>query len=292
MGFRRIDCFLAAARLKSFSAAARYLYLSQSAVSQQIAALEAEWGFKLFNRVGGSVELTSAGAYLLPRLSTMKATFRDHIDHARDLARDGDEVFCVGFDGPLAGDWIGEAIRIASSHSGFSATPKLYRENISTLTERLMDGTLDAAVTTNLEIAKIDVASFTPLITAGPCVYYPRGHRFASKSSVTIDDLAEEAVLGAYGTGLSPSGAHLHNLGLPAEGLTQYLDGDTAFLATGAGLGVFVASHLCDQFARHFPVESVDLDAPLGSVVLGIACRIDNEPARIFTAAAKKALGV
>ena len=106
MGFRRLDCFLAAARLKSFSSAAKYMFLSQSAISQQIAALEADMGVKLFNRTGGGAELTAAGAYLYPRIAMLKGSYEGHVAHARELAKDVEEAFRIGFDGPLRGSGL------------------------------------------------------------------------------------------------------------------------------------------------------------------------------------------
>ena len=49
----------------SFSAAAEALHLSQSAVSQQIAALEREVGMPLLERTSGGPKLTAAGQTLM-----------------------------------------------------------------------------------------------------------------------------------------------------------------------------------------------------------------------------------
>lgn len=292
MGFRRIDCFLAVARLKSFSAAAKYLYLSQSAISQQIAAFEAELGFPLFEREGGHIALTAAGAYLFPRLSSLKATYIDLIDHAHTLAKSGKEIFCIGFDGPLGSEWIGEALHVMAEKYPFNSSPMLYRENLSTLTERLVDGTIDVAVTTDLEIEKLDSVLFTPLLTASPCVYFPEGHIFERMKYVTLQDLKNEHVLGAYGSRsndtLSPTGRHLRDIGISSDSLSRYPDADTTFLAVGAGFGVFLASHLCDQFAAHYHVKSVELECPLPQVTLGIARRIDTVRSQAFIEAAQQ----
>ena len=61
MELRNINTFLHIAELHSFSSAARELGYSQSAVSAQIAQLEAELGTPLFDRVGKTVRLTDAG---------------------------------------------------------------------------------------------------------------------------------------------------------------------------------------------------------------------------------------
>ncbi len=56
--------FEAAAREKSFSAAARKLFISQPAVSQSVAQLEESLGVRLFLRRGRTVELTGEGELL------------------------------------------------------------------------------------------------------------------------------------------------------------------------------------------------------------------------------------
>ena len=48
----------------SFSAAAEFLHLSQSAVSQQVAALEREVGMQLLDRTSDGPKLTLAGETL------------------------------------------------------------------------------------------------------------------------------------------------------------------------------------------------------------------------------------
>lgn len=60
----RYRVFDAVAKEKSFSAAARALYISQPAVSQSIAQLESAFGTKLFVRHGRSIELTAEGEVL------------------------------------------------------------------------------------------------------------------------------------------------------------------------------------------------------------------------------------
>jgi DNA-binding transcriptional LysR family regulator len=62
----RLHTFLAVARLESFTAAAREVYLSQPAVSRQIAALEKALGVRLFERLGKSAHMTAAGRAVLP----------------------------------------------------------------------------------------------------------------------------------------------------------------------------------------------------------------------------------
>lgn len=59
---RAVKCFVAAARHQSFTRAAEALCVTQAAVSRQIRELEEHLGTELFDRVGRSVRLTTAGA--------------------------------------------------------------------------------------------------------------------------------------------------------------------------------------------------------------------------------------
>ena len=74
MELRNINTFLHIAELHSFSRTARQLGYSQSAVSSQIAQLEAELGTPLFDRVGKTVRLTDAGQTFLGYARTLLET--------------------------------------------------------------------------------------------------------------------------------------------------------------------------------------------------------------------------
>ena len=65
MDVKRLRTFVAVADLGTVSKAALRLRISQSALSRQIADLEYECGFKLFDRIGRRLFLTSRGEQLL-----------------------------------------------------------------------------------------------------------------------------------------------------------------------------------------------------------------------------------
>ena len=90
----RLRVFRSVARHLNFRIAAEELLLTQSAVTQQIKALESELDVPLFDRGGGRVSLTPAGASLLPfaeRLAALAEEAREAVaaaagDHAGRLA--------------------------------------------------------------------------------------------------------------------------------------------------------------------------------------------------------------
>jgi len=69
----RLKVFRAVAHHLSFTRAAEELLLTQPAVTQQIKALEEDYGLPLFDRSGGRIALTAAGATLLPFAERLKA---------------------------------------------------------------------------------------------------------------------------------------------------------------------------------------------------------------------------
>jgi LysR family glycine cleavage system transcriptional activator len=81
IGLAALRGFEAAARLLSFTLAADELHLTQSAISRQVAALEADLGMRLFLRRTRSLILTSAGERLLrsvqPALASVDRTVNE-----------------------------------------------------------------------------------------------------------------------------------------------------------------------------------------------------------------------
>ncbi len=65
MDIAALQVFLAVAETGSFSRAAERVFLTQPAVSKRVAALEAQFGARLFDRIGRRIQLTPAGQTLL-----------------------------------------------------------------------------------------------------------------------------------------------------------------------------------------------------------------------------------
>src|SRR5438552_12391586 len=85
MDLRLLTSFLAVARERSFSRAARKIHLAQPTVSQQIQELERELGTRLFLRRAKQVTLTEAGRILEPRAARVLAAAEDARHAVQDL---------------------------------------------------------------------------------------------------------------------------------------------------------------------------------------------------------------
>jgi len=64
VSIKQIYSFLTAAKYGNFTTAAEILFTSQTSISRNISALEQQFGFMLFYRHSGGVELTSMGKSL------------------------------------------------------------------------------------------------------------------------------------------------------------------------------------------------------------------------------------
>jgi DNA-binding transcriptional LysR family regulator len=90
MELRQLQYFVAVARHGHFTRAAEELYVTQSALSQQVRRLEAELGLALLRRTSRGVELTPAGADLLRHAEAVLAEVeraRAEMDRHAGVAR-------------------------------------------------------------------------------------------------------------------------------------------------------------------------------------------------------------
>lgn len=83
---RQIKYFHSVIRNNSFSEAAEECHISQSAVSQQIQALENELGFKLLERKNRRFKLTPAGEYFYKRTLVLLDDFSRICSEALKIA--------------------------------------------------------------------------------------------------------------------------------------------------------------------------------------------------------------
>ncbi|MBD5515874.1 MAG: LysR family transcriptional regulator [Lachnospiraceae bacterium] len=94
---RQIKNFQAVVRHNSFSEAAYECNISQSAISQQIQALERELGFLLLKRKKRKFELTPAGEFFYKKSLVLVADYEQIVRETTRLAGGEQECFKVGF---------------------------------------------------------------------------------------------------------------------------------------------------------------------------------------------------
>lgn len=87
MTIKQLQYYMEIARCLNFSEAARRLYISQSALSRSVAALEDELGVKLLLRSNHGVQLSAAGLVLATTIPKLAAD----LERCKDLVRQAQE---------------------------------------------------------------------------------------------------------------------------------------------------------------------------------------------------------
>lgn len=94
---RHIKYFQAVAKYNSFSEAAEECHISQSAISQQVKALENELGFLLLKRKNRKFELTEAGEFFYKKSLVLINDYERICAQAAQIARQGGQVLRLGY---------------------------------------------------------------------------------------------------------------------------------------------------------------------------------------------------
>ena len=94
---RQIRYFQSVVRNNSFSEAAEECHISQSAISQQIQALERELGFYLLERKNRKFTLTPAGEYFYKKSLVLVADYERICREAGRLAKDNESTLVIGY---------------------------------------------------------------------------------------------------------------------------------------------------------------------------------------------------
>lgn len=190
MELRHLRYFCAVAEQGTFSKASRALHVSQSAISEQIAALEDEMGGALFERHPRQTRLTPHGELFL--IEARKALLA--ADRAMDIARRSLQgqigSLAIGFFLWGAGDFFSRIIREYRQHHP-DVRLSLYEMHAAVQMEALVSGKIDVGFTRPPEppfdrILRSELLYRDPVVVA-----LPRDHSFAG-NPVSITSLASE----------------------------------------------------------------------------------------------------
>lgn len=94
---RQIQYFHSVVENNSFSLAAEECNISQSAISQQIKALENELGFKLLERNNRKFTLTSAGEYFYKKTLILVSDYRKIVSDSYNIATNKNNTLKIGY---------------------------------------------------------------------------------------------------------------------------------------------------------------------------------------------------
>lgn len=271
---RRLRVLREVAARGSFSAAADALNFTQSAVSQQIAALEREAGTKLVERNARGVRLTEAGEALVRHADVILARLADAEAELQAIAGlRGGRLRLATF--PTAGaSLVPPAIarfRAAHPQVDMSVVPAEPPEAV----EKLRSGEVDIAILIETVWGEGVSQGIDRLHLLDDPMYVclPAGHPKAAKSKLRLEDLCEEPWLVGAGSSCPDCSIFLracHTAGFEPQ-ISFNSDDYTAIQGfVAAGMGVSVIPDLALATVREdVVIRSLGARAPVRRIVAG-----------------------
>jgi molybdate transport repressor ModE-like protein len=191
---RRLRVLREIAHQGSFSAAADALYLSQSAVSQHLAALEKEVGQKLVVRASGGAHLTQAGEVLVSHADAVLARLDEAERELASLAGlQGGRLRLVSF--PSASATLVTTAAAEFTQRFGDVDLELREAEPEESLPALKRGEVDVAVVFDYELlpqAEDRDVELHLLLEDRMWAAVPKGHPLAKRAAITLDELADE----------------------------------------------------------------------------------------------------
>lgn len=271
MNLNQLEYFVSAAESLNFTKAAKKCFITQTAMSLQIRALEETVGVTLFVRDKHHVELTNAGKIYLNEARTILEKSREAIRLARKAADGIEGKLSIGF---IRGYGQGDLIEIM--HRFHSAYPRItlnfVRDNRRGLYDLMEKGECDVVFSIpaysqeNSEIKHQYIKSF-PLMA----VLYP-GHPLAQKDYLTYSDLRQEDFIVMQPAGYSQDEMDESIFVYERGGFWPNIvaleqDPETLLMMVAIGMGISILPEYCihlykrNQNLKILPVVKADHSA-------------------------------
>lgn len=192
MDLKNLRSFIFVAETSSFSIAATRCYVTQSAVSQHIKALEDELNCKLLIRSSHSITLTESGKALLARAKEILKLVEDCKEHINAINNCMTGELCLGI-----GSFIAPYIRKAAVT--FMERYPNVRLNVEfgkacRLNQMLREHKIDMAFTMNTAYDGEGIDS-EPCIPFNISVIMSDTHPLTKREKVTFDDLMKHNII-------------------------------------------------------------------------------------------------
>lgn len=217
MELRQLEAFVAVATELHFGRAAERLHVSAPTLSELIRRLERELGTPLFTRTTRRVAMTSAGEELLARAKLILDEVAAAAAAVRRVAGGDAGTVRLGIT-PAGAPGLGpHLIRLFVAQAP-QVTVDVQRMWLPTMTEALVSGRIDVAITCGLIPAPEGVAN--EVFCAEPLLVGLRpDHRLAGQDTVALRDLAHD-VLGMPPEDLFPAWTLAQRQALESAGIS------------------------------------------------------------------------
>lgn len=282
----QLRCFVAVAEKLHFGRAAQSLDMLPASLGRYIGNLEDSLGVRLINRTTRHVALTAVGAELLDDIKDLLNRVENIEAKAHNFDRLDSLALRVGSIDSAAAGLLPPLLNFFKTERP-DIEVTLFEQKTIRLLPRLLSGRLDLAFVRPPDV-RPDRIVFRPLLNETPVVAVPTSHPLADRSSVKIEDLAQEPLI-VPDRGSRP---HSHDLTIQlfAEaGLTAKIaqiaeEKQTIVNIVSAGLGLAIVPRWASRFAvgnvKFVPIETHSSQAMTKLSLAAAWVRDVRDPAR------------
>ena len=186
MTLEQLRIFIAVAEKQHVTRAANELNLTQSATSAAIAALEARYGIKLFDRIGRGIVLTQTGRDFLIEARAVLARAKDATQVLNDLAGLKRGSLSIAASQTIGNYWLPP--RIQSFHAAYPGVElRLAISNTEQVARMVLEGSADLGFVEG----EVEESLLTARKIDGDCLILAVGvrHPWANRAKVSAKDL-------------------------------------------------------------------------------------------------------
>jgi LysR family transcriptional regulator, benzoate and cis,cis-muconate-responsive activator of ben and cat genes len=296
MNLRQVRYFCAVVEAGSATSAADALHVAPTAISMQLAQLEAHLGGELFDRSRRPMELTSLGKYFYPRAKELLSHAGRLDDEARGIASGQRGWLGIGFVRSVSYSVLPAAVRRFRE-----SCPDVHLDLVEALSEyqpeRLRQGRIDVGISRFIGPLEPSLDLECAVVLDEPFVAaVPAGDPLAKQRSVTAAELSRLPFIHYPKDARSPFGQQLltalKRAGGDARVAHEAIEIHTALSLVGAGLGATLVGRSTAKNnrrdVRFIPVADLDLRTKL---VMLTRAGEDNRLVETFRAALVKSSG-
>ena len=194
MDFRKLEYFIAAVEHGSFTKAAQVCFVSQTAMSQQIAAMEQELDFLLFDRSGYRPTLTLAGKAFYESSKQIIADYQQAVEKAKVLNNRFSGSLRIGISGPVEKRFLPEVLsKFVAWHPEVNL--ELCELSFRKLSEKIRKSDIDIMFGLANEIEIYPQIEITTLFTSTLCVIVSTSHPWHDRAEIYGNELKSEELI-------------------------------------------------------------------------------------------------
>ena len=262
MDSKHLRTFMCVCKHMSFTKAADELYLTQSAVSQQIHALESELGFPLFAREGKKIILLDAGRLFRERAGQILLLYDRSVEEARAANDATRTTLTIGCSFSYTDWWLPQAISsFMLAHPDVDVS--FFIEKTINLPSLMQYGAVDAVVCLGPDARDVPDAGFLPIAPSGPIAIMRSDNPLARQKAVTVHDLATQQLIAISShrnsRRLHSAFRELSQLGVDVSNRLVVDCGEAAVMAVACGLGVFTGLSFEGPCARRLGLVTLPI---------------------------------